>query len=60
MTDEAIVELSPYALTSALDGELIKTILLDIVALGRERTLCMLEWGSGLGTLSYTSILPAG
>ena len=57
MTDETSRELSPYALMSVLDGELVKTVLLNLAALERKRPLCVLELGCGLSTLSYTKIL---
>jgi hypothetical protein len=57
MTDETITELSPYALMSVVDGELVKTVLLNLAALERERPLCILEWGCGQSTVSYTKIL---
>ncbi|MBV9649451.1 MAG: hypothetical protein JO296_04840 [Pseudonocardiales bacterium] len=57
MTDETSRELSPYALMSVLDGELVKTVLLNLAVLERKRPLCILEWGCGLSTLSYTKIL---
>ncbi|RFA27947.1 hypothetical protein CAI21_13575 [Alkalilimnicola ehrlichii] len=49
-------ELSPFAWMSVRDGEIIKDILCGY-ARRAGRQLSILEWGSGLSTLSYTRIL---
>lgn len=59
MTDEAIVELSPYALMSALDGELVKTILLNFVGLGCEgHCVCWNEVPTSVHCRTPASCLP--
>jgi len=49
--------LSPYALMSVGDGDLIKAVLLNAGVRRRGRGLRVLEWGAGLSTLSFSAIL---
>lgn len=55
-SDGIDVELSPYAWMSMRDGELVKNILVNAAKRTVEQVR-ILEWGSGLSTLSYTKIL---
>ena len=50
-------ELSPYALMTVGDGDLIKAVLLNAGVRRRGRGLRVLEWGAGLSTLSFSAIL---
>ncbi len=50
-------ELSPYAWMSVRDGELIRTVLLNMARCRQGQPLRVLEWGAGLSTLSYSAIL---
>src|SRR5258708_12396718 len=49
--------LSPYALMSVGDGDLIKAVLLNAGVRPRGRGLRVLEWGAGRGTLSFSPTL---
>ena len=54
-SDQLSDGLSPYALMSVGDGDLIKAVLLNAGV--RRRGLHVLEWGAGLSTLSFSAIL---
>ena len=56
-SDQRSDELSPYALMSVGDGDLIKAVLLNAGVRRRGRGLRVLEWGAGLSTLSFSAIL---
>lgn len=50
-------ELSPYAWMSVRDGELIRSVLVNMAASRDHRPLRVVEWGAGRSTLSYTALL---
>jgi hypothetical protein len=54
-SDQRSDELSPYALMSVGDGDLIKAVLLNAGVRRRGRGLRVLEWGAGLSTLSFSA-----